>query len=201
MSYENPAQTLEETLNEVWRAIKDTLKKYRQKDKKIIFNDDFIKFRNGFTNRYNKIMTDYMKDDVRELDRHKIVAIMIVVCIEDEIITYSAKQDKMVSLAPYAIAVEVGLNWMYMGLKSELDKAGCSHTIQEYYMPAAFTCPTSYFNIFCRNLYYANMYWSGLNPLDIAERLYLLEYITLQKNYVSPDVLKNYDINHRKNSQ
>lgn len=193
MSYDDQQKILEDAISNVWIAVEETANRYRQKDKKITFNGTIAKFKTGFIERYNKIMNGYMKDDVRELDRHKIVAIMIIVCIEDQIITYTGRTDRLISLAPYTIAVEAGLNWMIKGLNRELSKANCNCTPGQYFMPTAFTCPTPYFDIFCRNLYYAETHWNGLNPLDIAERLYLLEYITLQQNRIDPEILKSYN--------
>lgn len=185
-------KVVEEALPKAWEAIQETVRRYQRKDKHIKFSDDYNSFAEGFLRRYTHIMETYMKDDVLELDRHKIISIMIVVCIDDEIITYSGERKDLISLAPYTIAVEVGLNWMLKGLNRELGKSKPGCMVNQYFMPAAFTCPTSYFEIFCRNLYYAKKHWNGLNPLDIAERLYLLEYVTLQYEGIQPSLLQNY---------
>ena len=64
-------------------------------------------------------------------------------------------------------------------------------------MPNAISCNTSFEDIMIRNLVYAedNPKW-GLNPLAIAENLFLLEYITIiQKGidfkYLSHDKKKD----------
>lgn len=185
-------KVVKEALPKAWEAIQETVRRYQRKDKHIKFRDDYNSFAEGFLRRYTLIMDTYMKDDVLELDRHKIISIMIVVCIDDEIITYSGERKDLISLAPYTIAVEVGLNWMLKGLNRELGKSMPGCMVNQYFMPAAFMCHTSYFEIFCRNLYYAKNHWNGLNPLDIAERLYLLEYVTLQHEGIQPSLLQNY---------
>ena len=45
--------------------------------------------------------------------------------------------------------------------------------------------------IMCRNLYYAKNDYK-LNPLDLADRLFLVEYIALTKEGIAPDILKDY---------
>lgn len=42
-----------------------------------------------------------------------------------------------------------------------------------------------------RNLYYAKTDYK-LNPLDLADRLFLVEYIALMKEGIDPDTLKDY---------
>lgn len=46
-------------------------------------------------------------------------------------------------------------------------------------------------DIMCRNLYYAKTDFT-LNPLDLADRLFLVEYIALTKDGINPDILKDY---------
>lgn len=58
-------------------------------------------------------------------------------------------------------------------------------------LPNAQSCGTPYMEIMCRNLYYAKNDYK-LNPLDLADRLFLVEYIALTKEGIAPDILKDY---------
>mgnify|MGYP006868100695 FL=1 len=46
-------------------------------------------------------------------------------------------------------------------------------------------------DIICRNLYYAKTDYK-LNPLDLADRLFLVEYFALSSEGIVPDILKDY---------
>jgi hypothetical protein len=182
---------LRKAICEVWDALKETSKRYSKRDEKINFQDDFNQFQDRFQAIYSNIKAEYMRSDVIELDRHKIIAAMITTCAEIPVITYSGNSSRLISLAKYMIPVEVGLNWMLSGLNREMENRQKNYSVSRYFMPSAFACPTPYFEIFCRNLYYAKEKGTGLNPLDIAEKLFLLEYITLLKNNIDPEILCN----------
>lgn len=181
---------IDEALNYVWRELKDSYIYYSNFDKKLIFVEenkaDFIaRFHEIYSNTKDK----YMRKNVVELDRHKVVAAQITACIETNLITRKVNKGE-VFLGLYMIALEVALNWMIIGLNDELKKVGIVKKIDRYIMPDAFACSTRYFDIFARNLYYSHVKGNGLNPLDIAEKLFLLEYITLLKNDIDPTILK-----------
>ena len=61
--------------------------------------------------------------------------------------------------------------------------------LTEYIMPRALVCETDYETIICRNLYYAKTYYD-LNPIDLANTLFLLEQFTLLKLDVDLDILR-----------
>lgn len=131
-----------------------------------------------------------MKSNVSELDRHKVAAASIIACIKTNIIhregPLSAKKK---FIGQEMIATEVALKWMLNGLNSQLRSQNIQIEINDYTMPTAFACPTPYFEIFSRNLFFAGRDYV-LNPLDIAEKLFLLEYITLLENNIDPTTLK-----------
>ena len=79
-------------------------------------------------------------------------------------------------------------------MQSQLNKILVDKNLQPIkalWFPKAVSCKTPYFEIFCRNLYFSNNSdkW-GLNPLDIAEKLFILEYVTLEKAGIDPQILK-----------
>lgn len=186
----NFSQDISDALEYVWREFVDCYNHYHQYDNKLELNeekkDDFF---NRFREIYDEIKRTYMRSDVVELDRHKVVAAQIIASIECDLITRKVKADE-VFLGLYMIALEVGFNWMIIGLNDVLKKAGVNKEILQYTMPEAFACPTRYFEIFSRNLYYSYVKGKGLNPLDISEKLFLLEYITLLDNGINPSTLK-----------
>lgn len=193
MSSASQNDSLEIVIKEVWDALEETCNRYSARDSKILFKGNYEAFKTSFISLYNGIKAEYMKPNVSELDRHKIISTMIIASIENDLVTYSGKNSRLVPLVEFMIPTEVGLNWMLAGLNRELSKRNFKAKISRYHMPQAFACDTPYFEVFCRNLYYANEKEKNLrlNPLDIAEKLFLLEYITLLKNNIDPTLLRN----------
>ena len=191
MSSTSQNDILEKAIKEVWEALKETCERYSVRDSKIIFSGNYEDFKTSFISIYDGIKTEYMKPNVSELDRHKIISTMIIASIKNGLITYTGKNSRLISLAEFMIPTEVGLNWMLAGLNRELLKRNTKTKVLQYHMPWAFACDTPYFEIFCRNLYYAHSKEMGLNALDIADKLFLLEYITLQQHGISPEILRN----------
>lgn len=180
-------------INETWATLKKSCLGYARKDPYIEFDEDgFNRFREQFESLYASILKKYMVSSVTELDRHKLAAIMIISSINAETISYRLDKipPKTIFIGGEMIAVEVALSWMIEGLNSALKEKGVRVKIDKYVMPTAFACSTPYFEIFCRNLLYAQKDYV-LNPLDISDKLFLLEYITLLENHIDPTILKH----------
>ena len=94
-------------------------------------------------------------------------------------------------IGQYLVAASVGMTYMQDRLNEILIKKH-QNPIEKIWMPAfAFSCDVPYFEIFGRNLYFSNeIAKSVLNPLDISKELFLLEYITIEKNKIDPQLLK-----------
>lgn len=145
-------------------------------------------FKELCTNLYDDVLK-YMAEEKSPLDRHKVAAIIMIAIVKSDILT-SSKEGRF--LGNYILATEVGLSYMLKELNDKLAEKG-KKKIDEFYFPQAMSCPTDYLKIFYRNIYFANTNteWS-LNPLDMAERLFLLEYLTLEKNKIDPSILREY---------
>lgn len=183
---------LDPVIKVIWNALGDSCQWYISKDPHLVFHDGYFDtFRQKFIELYGSIMKKYMKPGVFELDRHKVASIAIITSIEAEVI--SCKNEKadsgIVFLGQEMISTEVALTWMLRGLNAKLKESGQSAVIDRYLMPTAFACPTPYFEVFCRNLYFARINYQ-LNPLDIAEKLFLLEYITLLDKGINLELLQ-----------
>lgn len=178
-------------VDNMWNAFRKSFEWYKKQDHNLVFHEDKYEiFKNTFFDLYKTILTMHMKPDVVELDRHKVAAVTIVSCIQSEVISYKngALPNEKYFLGPEMIATEVALSWMLRGLNQKLQVLFYQTPIKQYTMPTAFACPTPYFDIFCRNLYYARTSYM-LNPLDVSEKLFLLEYITLLTNGIDPEYL------------
>ena len=171
-------------------AIWNTLITVTDKRDDIIF-DKSLKdtFTTSFKTLYNEIKSKYMKDSVYNLDRHKVAAIAIVTILKLDIIKPAKDtDDEMLFIGKELVATEVALSIMCELLNDKLSAIGYQKKIDAYYMPEAMSCNTPYILIFVRNLIYAKNDYV-LNPLDLAEKLFLLETISLLKYDINPNLL------------
>lgn len=176
----------------LWKLIESGIEYMKLQDKNIMDNNqDFKKkFEDNFESIYKSVL-DYMQDETESLDRHKVAAIMMIAIIKSDILhTIDSTNQKF--MGNYILATDCGLSYMISELNKRLNIL-IKREIEAYIFPEALACETNYYRIFYRNLYFANnnKEW-GLNPLDIAERLFLLEYMTLEKNGIDPSILKEY---------
>ncbi len=148
-------------------------------------------FKNIITDHKKKILDNYMDETVENLDRHKIAALIIISLLETNAISYEGLNGDQIFIGSELLALKVGLAYMMGELNKKLAAKGIKHTIKKFYFPNAQSCPTSYIEIICRNLYYTKTDYN-FNPLDLADRLFLLEYITLLKEDIDSDKLKDY---------
>ncbi len=125
-----------------------------------------------------------MKKDVNYLDRHKIAALIMCSIVSAKPITVLV-DDEEVSFANEKLAFSMGMSylkkWLIETLENQnnaADAAKLRH--QKFILPKALSCQTEYPIIMCRDLFYANKYYK-LNPITLANTLFLLEYITLIK--------------------
>ncbi len=177
-------------IEKTWDAFCVGAKIMCNEDPHIIFDPSR---KENYFNTFKRIhaqILQYMEDEKLPLDRHKIASIIIVSGLTANVL--ESQNEKGVFLGNYILATEVALSYMLGELNEVLKEQG-QNAIDSFFFPKAISCNTDYFRILYRNLYYSqnNAEW-GLNPLDMAERLFLLEYMTLNKNGIDPEILKEY---------
>ena len=174
-----------------WKELKNATTYYRKKNKNIVFDDSkYQEFYDVFKKKYNAIRHEYMKENVTALDRHKVAAVMIVTSIEVKAVSYRGElSEKQHFLGSEMFSTEVALSWMLDTLNKKLVGLGKT-PIVSYHMPKAFSCDTPYFEVFTRNLFFSNRDYK-LSPLDVSEKLFLIEYISLLKNNIDPSISCN----------
>lgn len=172
-------------INEIWNLVKAGSKSIL--NKQIYFDDVFDEFSNEFKRSYDDILRNYMDNSVIALDRHKVAAIIIISLIKAEPLKIRNLSDDMIFLGNENLAFQIGLSYMQHELNKTLLEKGVNRKIVQYKMPEAMACETYYIDIVCRNLYYSKVRedW-GLNPLDLSERLFLIEYLTLINEGIEP---------------
>lgn len=179
-------------IENVWELVKEESKKYTEGNSRFIFNESKYKdFKKTFKTNYEKIREEYMLPSVNNLDRHKVSAIIIISLLEVNAISYKDLEQGSIFIGAELLALKVGLAYLVEKLNEKLQEKGVKQKIEEFKLPNAQSCGTPYMEIMCRNLYYAKNDYK-LNPLDLADRLFLVEYIALTKEGIDPDILKDY---------
>lgn len=148
------------------------------------------RFEQRFSDMYFHIKRDYMDYATTCLDRHKIAAIYIIAFLEAGLIRSKSNEERFIGA--YSLALDCALSYMLKELNKQR-KAKGKEEINEYFFPEAIFCKTSYYKIMYRNLYYTDKdkEWK-LNPLELSERLFLIEYITLREHGIEVKDIREY---------
>jgi len=184
---------LDNLTKKIWDVINQGVEAITFNNSSIKYNKDSKEaFSKHFTNMYEYLTTEYMVDASEPLDRHKVAAITIVSVIRSSVLTCNKFEKENMFWGNYILATDSALVYMLAEMNKRLQSKK-KEEIPSYFFPNAMACETDYYKIFYRNLFFANENpeW-GLNPLDIAERLFLIEYITLEKNGIDPSILKEF---------
>ena len=176
----------------IWKLVENQASAIVREDKESFSfnsNSKFIFFQK-FEKYIDMIKTKFMANEVTDLDRHKVAAIIICSVIESEVIqlNYTCSEEEAF-IGNEKLAVTIGLSYMRETLKRIMKGVPGEEKFEEYYFPKALACDTEYVNILCRNLYYSYNEFM-LNPIDLANELYLLEYISLVQCGIDLDVLR-----------
>lgn len=196
---------MDKTIKKTWDLLKKTVDLKQKEYPEMSLNENlFNLYKDRFCFWYQYIKDNYMNNHVEYLDRHKVSGIIIVSLIECKAITYDEEKipEGYIFIGQYLISLSIGLTYMQNRLNDCLLKKG-KGPIDKIWMPECiFSCDNNYFEIISRNLYYSHTedMW-GLNPLDIARELFLLEYITVEKNGIDPNILKEKKKTKRKSSK
>lgn len=172
------------TIKNAWDLLKIA---YLNKEDNFNFDENlFEECYKHFKYWHKLIQKEFMKDPKKELDRHKIAAILTISIIQTRAITYNKQiQDDKIFIGGQLLAITCGLSYMQDQLNQLLTEHGYK-TIDKYDLPSPFSCDTNYLEVLARNLYYQEFaedssgekLWR-LNPLSLANDYYLIEYITL----------------------
>lgn len=178
-----------EAIKFAWDAIKSESMRFREGNSAIEFHEEgYAEFESLFTRHYNDIMNRFMRE-TEVLDSHKQAAIITISCLESNAVRHEVEDGK-ISIVPQLIAVNVGLSYMNDRLNEMLEERGLG-TIERYDMPIAIACETPYIEIICRLLYYEQHEEDMVfNVMELADKYFLLEYISLIQNGIEPALLK-----------
>lgn len=179
---------------QVWEMFVSVAEQMMQDDSDIVLNYAAEQhFSDVFDTLYKYISGEFMKDSVVYLDRHKVAAIVIMAFVRVNALGYGKRLENSMFWGNYKLAISVGLSYMLVMFNNELRKNGCKTTITKYIMPEVFMDDIPYIDVFARNIYNSEIQKkSDSYVLDLADKLFLLEYITMEKYDISSNYLKHY---------
>lgn len=180
------------TKEQIWDMFDEVCRDLQKDDGRIRFHQEQKQtFFDKFQELYDYILNNFMavEKGITALDRHKVAAVITVCGIESDFVSIANVSDGEVFLGKEIVSLSVALSFMQAGLNEQLKKAGVGKEIKKFVFPKAWTCSTDYFDIMVRNLYYSQQYWQ-INPLELSEKFFLIEYIELEKNGIDPKVLR-----------
>lgn len=148
-------------------------------------------YKERFIELNDMILHKYMKNEVKDLDRHKIAGIAIASLLESDIIQYTGELGENKFFGKYTIAASVAISYMQDNLNNMLQTIN-RDPVTKIEFPQAFSCDTDCFEVFCRNIQFAdeNESWN-INPLDISEKLFMYEYLTLLENTIPIELIRD----------
>lgn len=175
-----------------WNAIKEGYRACSKHCSGLIFHEEkYGEFARLFEKQYNDVLKRFMKEGTTALDTHKQAAILTISCLEANVIEHELNNPDQISIAPQLIAVNVALSYMKDCINDVIKRKGFGKHIDKYYFPVAIACETPYEQIICRILYHEqNEPDMSFNVLELADRYFLLEYITLLYRGIEPSLLK-----------
>lgn len=171
----------------VWDLLEQQYNQIAKFDKNFIFKkSNYTEFHNFFENSYETFKKRYMSEKVEFLDRHKVAALLIISVLENDIFSYNNRKDT-IFIGAELLSVKAAFAYMLHALNEELKEH--NKKIEEIKLPKALSCNTSYIAIICRNLYYTKRDYV-LNPVELSEKMFLLEQICLLNEGIDPTILK-----------
>lgn len=183
-------------IKKTWDALRSACNQLST-DGDISFHEEaYSQYKNRFTFYYDLVLKQFMTEETKELDEHKQASVIVISAVESNAIQQTVQDDE-ISLAPYAVALQVGFSFLLDRINEKLKIAG-ELPIKEFQLPFPLACNTPYFESLCRMLYYEDGgvkkvgidYPMTFNIVDWSDRFFLLEYILLQKNKINPWVLR-----------
>lgn len=188
---------MEKTAEYAWVALRECFtKEIKPQHPEIEFNE--IKkeqFVRTFCDLYEYVKKTYMTKETDYLDRHKQAAILVCCVLkEDVLVSRDIPKDKRF-VGKYSMALALGLSFLCDQINEQLLAKGISNKVDTLTDIEAFACPTDYFNVLFRNLYFEETAQKSVFVLTLANTLFLLEYIALSKQNIDLNILKEYASN------
>lgn len=199
---------MRETRVAVWNAILKESSIMMEKDSALVMYTDSEKlFHQNFNYYYSLIIDKFMKTWDKHLDRHKIAAVIICSILKSNILGIACGKESNqtiddIFLANEKLALNIALSDMYQRLISENreGKIPYEEIFSDYVFPKPLSCDREYTEVICRDLYFCKRYFE-LDPLSIANLLFLLESYSFEASRIRIDISKWDELNRSRRKE
>lgn len=194
---------MKETRTAIWNAVIKESSLMMKKDPLLVMYTDSEKlFHENFNYFYSLISDKFMKLKDEHLDRHKIAAVIICAILKSDVLGIACGHNSSqtiddIFLANEKLALNIALSDMYQRLiiEYQMEKIPYEGIFKEYIFPRPLSCDREYTEVICRDLYFAKKYFE-LDPLSIANFLFLLEAFSFEASKIGIDINKLDAINN-----
>ena len=171
-----------------WKVVKSQCKDFSSGEN-AIYLDDSVKeqYIIACDDAYNLCKQNDMRSGVKNLDRHKVAAILVVEGLKLEIIKrkdrMNADTDTDWFIASPKILLSCAIYYLAQEVNNLIKKAKTKiEPMNKFILPKAFSCQTYYVDIMCR-LLRREMEADKLSFLVLSNDFFLLEYIAITSYY------------------
>ena len=113
---------MRQMVEKIWELLECNIKEMNKKSQDVILNyEAHDRFYDYFKELYAEIKKNYMKNEVKNLDRHKVSGIIIVTIIKSDVIQYKGKmEENYIFFGKYVIATSVAITYMQDRLNEKI---------------------------------------------------------------------------------
>lgn len=194
---------MQETRKAIWDAIIEKSREMMESDTSLVmYKDSEEIFYKNFNYYHSLIVDKFMKLKDGNLDRHKVAAVIICSVLKTDILGIARSEEcsqqtvDTIFLANEKLALDIALSYMYRILSSECkdEKIPYDKVFSDFTFPQPLSCERLYTEVICRDLFFSKKYFE-LNPLSIANFLFLLEAYSFEVSDISINVKKMKQLN------
>ena len=176
------------TTNVFWNAVSRKCKELSTQDD-VLLLDESLKdaYLESCDAAYKKCKEENMHEGVENLDRHKVVAILVIQGLALDIVKRKGINDvdteKDIFIGKEKALLICAISYIAQQINKAIDESHeAIDTMSRFILPKAFSCKTNYIDIMCRLLHYGKQ-GHTLTILDLADHFFLLEYIAISECY------------------
>lgn len=138
-------------------------------------------------NAYDTCKSNDMSEDVSNLDRHKIAAILVSEGLKLDIVKHTKgsqpHDDNKLFIGKEKLLLACAIHYLSKQINAAISENDNGlQGMRMFTLPTAFSCKTPYIDILSRLIHYSQQNGT-LSPLELADRFFLLEYIAIREYY------------------
>ena len=167
-------------------VLKEECKSLSSKGLPVSLNDGIVeKYIDDCSQTYDLYRLRFMTSGVTSLDRHKIASILVLEAIANDLIKTdeSIIPEGMISIGQEKVVIRCALYYIQREF-NQLIEGHSFEKMDRFILPTAFSPQTKYIDTMCRIQLHSKKFYNKTEYLqialmDLADRFFLLEYISI----------------------